>query len=318
VSARSDRGFVLTELLLAMGLLVVILGATLTTFSTMERNSREASDLNDIQEQARVAVDRMAKHMRNLASRNEGGVRPIERALPDDVIFLAVNPVGAGTTSNPFNIHRVRYCVDKKNTLFVQTQTMGTASAAAANAAACPGPTGTSGWTTTEQLSTTVVNGERPVFGYMLAVPPPQRYAEVTSVTSDLQLEQVVGIRASLFVDDSVTRTPPETELTTRVFLRNQNRKPTATFTAAPFTGMSLQLNGSESEDPEGGRLRLEWFDNAKVGTDKKIGEGPVLVPSFTAGLHHIWLKVTDTSDNAVTTEIQSFNCQPTTGCVPV
>ena len=47
----------------------------------------------------------------------------------------------------------------------------------------------------------------------------------------------VVAIGTRLFVDPLPASAPNESTLTTRVFLRNQNRAPTATFTATPING---------------------------------------------------------------------------------
>lgn len=316
--ARLEAGFALTELLVSMVLLTVLLGATLTTFSVMERNAKEASDINDVQEQTRLVIDRLAVQLRNIASQNLATSNPIQRATPTDLVFLVVNKSGTPTAANPTNSQRLRYCLDNQGDLWKQSQALTGSVTTPPSSTACPAPTGDGTWGDKQQLSSIVVNGARPLFTYMLAVPPPQRYQEYTTVTGASSLEAIVGVRAEIFADDDVADEQPESTLTTRVFLRNQNRKPTAAFTATPITGLALQLNGSESEDPEGSRLTFEWFDDAKPGTDKKIGEGAVFAATLTAGAHQIWLKVTDPSDNFATTAVQNFNCSTTTGCVPV
>lgn len=310
--ARREDGFTLVEVLLAMLLMGVIVGATLSVFAAMERNSRLSQDTNALQDETRFAVDRLAKQLRNLASQADDVFRPIERATPTDLVFRTIASTGTGTSTNPTNIQRVRYCLSG-STLHAETQALANASAAPALPTACPGG---SGWSTQALLSGAVVNGSRPIFNYMLAVDPVGQFVESSTVTAAEQLERVIGVRSELFVDDDLRRRPRESTLTTRVFLRNQNRKPTASFVATQASGMSLQLNGGDSVDPEGGRLTFEWFDNAKVGTDKKIGEGAVFVYSTTAGTHPVYLRVTDAAGNTATTAVTTYDCQTTTGCV--
>jgi hypothetical protein len=153
------------------------------------------------------------------------------------------------------------------------------------------------------------------VFSYMLTVPSPERYTELSTVTDDAQLERVVSVRSQFFVDDNLNRLPTESVLNTRVFLRNQNRKPTAAFNVVT-SGMSLQLNGGDSEDPEGGRLSFEWFDQANSDAIKKIGVGSVLQYAASVGTHRITLKVSDPAGNTASAPAQTFDCQPSTGCV--
>ena len=79
---RHDRGFTLIEVLIAMTLMLVITGATLAVFATMERKTRDNQRINDQERSARVATDLLAKRLRNLASPAGGGSAPqaLERA----------------------------------------------------------------------------------------------------------------------------------------------------------------------------------------------------------------------------------------------
>ena len=149
----------------------------------------------------------------------------------------------------------------------------------------------------------------------MLAVPGPQRFSELDTVDSDSQLERVVSVRSQFFVDEDLERKPGESVLNTRVFLRNQNRKPSAAFSVVT-SGMTLQLNGGDSEDPEGGRLTFEWYDQANSDVIKKVGEGSVSSYATSPGTHRVSLKVTDPAGNTMGTPSQTFDCQTSTGCV--
>jgi type II secretory pathway pseudopilin PulG len=309
---RDESGYTLIEVLLVSLLMTVILGATLSIFAAMERNQARTYKVNALQDDTRNVIDQVAKHLRNVASPSDNVFKPIERAEPRDIIFRAVRRQGPGTATNPSNIQRVRYCLSNDQRLYLQTQVLTDASSAPPVGGACPQP---SLWTTQRLINGQIVNGTRPVFSYMLSMPTDPRFQEFTDVPGDTELERIVSIRTELFVDDDVTKNPPESGLATRVFLRNQNIKPSAVFTATPTSGMRLQLNGGGSEDPEGGRLVFQWYDNSLPGADKKIGEGVVFVYSPTAGSHDIYLTVTDPGGNLGTSATQTFNCQTSTGC---
>lgn len=301
----------LTEVLIAMSLMLVILAATLGTFASMQRNAVKAGNTNELQERTRAAVDRMAKRIRNIASRADNISQPIDRATADDFIFQVIGDGAAATAANPTNVSRYRYCVSGTK-VYEQSQVMPSSTTAAPVASACPAP----GWTTSKVFADSITNGPRPLFSYLIGVPPPQRFVQSTAPTS-AERDLIIGIRTELFVDDDTTEEPLESTLSTRVFLRNQNRKPTASFVATPATGMSLQLNGGDSEDPEGARLTFEWFNDVPA-TGTKLGEGSVYVFSTaTPGTQRIWLKVSDPAGNFAVTPVRTFTCATTTGCQP-
>ena len=128
---------------------------------------------------------------------------------------------------------------------------------------ACPSDT----WPSKSVAASSITNAERPVFAYVRN--PTGTFSEQTSVDDDADFPSVVAIGTRLFVDPLPASPPKESTLTTRVFLRNQNRMPSATFTATPITGTSIQLNGMDSDDPEGGRLTFSWYvDGAKLAND--------------------------------------------------
>jgi Tfp pilus assembly protein PilE len=311
-----DEGYTLVEVLLVCIISTILLGATLTTFAATERNSREASDTNALQDETRFVVDQVARQLRNIASQSENVFRPIERAEGNDLIFRVVRRTGTVTATNPTNIQRVRYCMNGRNQLYQQTQVLTDTATAAPAGTACPLG---AGWTRQRVLTGVVTNGDRPAFHYMQAEGSPQTYTESTSVVGDPQLERIVGVRLELFVDDDLRRAPAETSLSTRVFLRNQNRKPTAVFSAVPGAGMSLQLNGGDSTDPEGARLTFKWFDKVGTAAERQIGEGAVFTyssPNLTAGTHSLRLEVRDAGGNTVSSPVQTFSCQTSTGCI--
>jgi hypothetical protein len=274
----SERGETnLMGVLVAASLLIVVLGATLSLYNGIQSVGRETSDRADAQDRARTAADRMARQLRNLASPTPEQPEAVDAAGPYDVVFKTVDANGPNTGLNVSNVKRVRYCLDATNPgnakLWAQTQTWTTLAAPAVpSTTACPG----GGWGSQELLADHITNRAgglaRPLFTY-----------DAANVTD------VAAVHADLYVDVDPLHPPVETRLTTGVFLRNQNRRPQAAFTANPTT-QGIVLNGSPSSDPEGEALSYVWYDGAT-----KIGTGVTLTYKVTPGtVHAIQLKVFD------------------------
>jgi type II secretory pathway pseudopilin PulG len=284
---RSESGVAtLMELVVAMSMFAVVLGATLAIFQTFVKNDRAANDRNDAQQVARSALDRLARDLRNLASPTPSLPDAFDRALPTDMVFKTVDPNGPNG-QNVVNVERVRYCLDTSTPtnakLWAQVQQWNTATAPSAPTdTSCPGTQWTTS-TATETRSQRVVaehltnqyNGQtRPVFTYN------------ASALSDITM-----VHAELDVDEDVTRAPKETTLSTGVFLRNQNRRPVASFTWSA-SGGTIVLNGSASSDPEGQPLDYNWFDGAST---TPFANGVTASYAVTPGsTHTIKLQVLD------------------------
>jgi prepilin-type N-terminal cleavage/methylation domain-containing protein len=310
---RSERGMTLIELLIAMSLSLLLLGSTLAVFSTMERNSSRSQDQLDAQSEARVASELLALRLRNLASPTTTSIiatgLSIERATAQDLVFRSVKSTGTPSAQNPTNVQRDRFCLTGTR-LYRQTQSW---------TAADPGlPTGAcgvaTGWTTTRVLAQHISNGARPAFTYLVS--PSGTVSEQTSVdtTSTDAVQSVQSIRSDLFVDAKPNVAPRETELTSRLFLRNQNRKPVSDFSVT-CTGVNrgVLLNGSASSDPEDGPLTFEWRDGGV-----KIGTGVTYTAtSLSAGTHSFTLNVTDNSSQSTLSSAKTATIAitPTTTC---
>jgi type II secretory pathway component PulJ len=241
---RGERGeTTLVGLLVAAILFLIVLGATLDLFSNSEQINRDTQQRNDAQDRARVAVDTLARQLRNLASPTPEQPQAVERADPRDLVFLTVDPVGPNAGANTTNVQRVRWCLSGQR-LVRQDQYWTTATPKTAPAAtACPG----SGWDKTSVVADSVVNDtagkSRPAFTF-----------NATTLT------EITHVHADLWIDLDVGRGAAETTLSSGVFLRNQNRKPTAApFTATPST-QAIILNASDSSDPEGLPLTYCWY----------------------------------------------------------
>ena len=315
-SVRSQSGFTFVEVLLAMSLMLIIFAATLAVFTVMERGASTNQKLNENQQQARVATDVLAKRLRNLASPSDSTValdqQPLERADAQDLVFRTVRADGAPTVGNPQNLERYRYCLGTDKMLYEQRQTWTGTIPATPVATACPG----GGWTSTRTVVENVVNGTRPVFHYQ-GSPTPGTYSELTSV-APADFPTAIALRSTLFVDPDVARRPGEATLTTRVFLRNQNRPPTADFTAVA-SGKKITMNASMSDDPEGNTLTYEWLDNGTGLIDPvtSAAYGYLANSTFsfnaTAGTHVLRVRVKDVGGLTALSTTRTATCTGTT-----
>jgi type II secretory pathway pseudopilin PulG len=272
--ARED-GMTLVEVLITSVLMLVILGSTLTAFNQFERKARDNQNLNEAQDEARRALDLMARDLRNLASPAPLVPMAVDVALAQDLIFQSEGKIKDADSFNAQNTTRVRFCLNTTTkTVFRQIQTWKTALPPAIPGGACGVETD---WSSTLAVATSVVNGTRPLFTYNAVA-----HDEITEVSSQL------------YVDTTPTRLPAEVDLQTSVFLRNQNRAPTALFSAVSMPGGSVFLNASESTDPEEKSLTFEWYNADAPAATAYLGEGIVFTWSTTPGLHHVYLKVKD------------------------
>lgn len=274
----AERGeMTLTAVLVAITIFGTVLGATLTVFTSFASDRADIETRNAAQDAARTAIDRLSRELRNLASPTAEQPEAFDAAGPYDIVFKTVDPNGPNAGLNSPNVKRVRYCLDATTPanarLVFQEQTWTSQAPPPVPAtASCPG----SGWATTRTLATSITNVQfgmdRPLF------------AMDSSVLTDIN-----SIRTSLWVDVDSGSGPAETQLTSGIFLRNQNRKPVASFTATP-TAQGIMLNGSASFDPEGEPLTYVWYDGAT-----KIGTGITLTYQVPAGTSHsIRLEVYD------------------------
>jgi type II secretory pathway pseudopilin PulG len=263
----SEEGFTLVEVLIAAVLMIIVLGATLTALTSFQRNTATNQRQNDGQDQARRTLDLIARDLRNLASPVVERPEAVDR---DDALDLIVQSEGRGTggSLNARNTMRVRFCLAPDRRLYRSIQTWTTAAIPnAPSTTDCPG----TGWTSSTVVAENVVNGTRPIFTYN---------------ADDLQ--DITEVTATLFVDVNPGAPPAETELQSSVYLRNQNRSPTALFSVEVVSG-SILLNASESTDPEEKALIYAWKID---GVDK--GGGILATKPVTPGNHTITLDVSD------------------------
>jgi prepilin-type N-terminal cleavage/methylation domain-containing protein len=257
---QQERGMTLPEVMVVTLILAVVLGATLSVFETFQRTSGTNQRLNDVQESVRVSIGSMTRELRNLASPTNQLPDAVLKAKPFDLIFLSVAGQKPAASLNSRNTRAVRYCLTSEGrTLWRQEIIWTTATPPAfptGDDQACPGP----GWDSQRIMASNVQNTARPVFTY-----------------NSTSLPAITEVAISLFIDADPGRSPTEVALQSAVFLRNQNRLPTADFDMQ-VTGGAVVLNGSASEDPEGKALNLYWYDDAR--TENLCGTPPPGIPT--------------------------------------
>lgn len=311
---RDQAGFTVIELAVAATISLVVLSLAMTMMITMWRGGTLTERHADATQQARQTADRLSRQLRNLASpgteiaaSTSTQPKSVDRDGPFDIVFKDVDE-GALTspTLNPANVRRVRYCLQtagsipgglgtaspQRGVLWMQSQrsTSGQALAASAPAdTACPG----AGWDDQRVVADFITNADatpvRPLFRYS------ESAGEVTG-TDDASRERIIRVATDLYVDPNPTAKPREAHLVTSVVLRNQNRAPTASFTAIAVGSCTVQLNGSGSEDPENKRLNYQWWmDGALLSAD--LQNRVVVQKALTSGTHTFKLVVIDPAE---------------------
>jgi hypothetical protein len=133
-------------------------------------------------------------------------------------------------------------------------------------------------------VATDVVNGgTRRVFTYNSGNPGDVNEAPPAAA-------DIASVRMALWVDADQTRPPAATQLGTGVFLRNKNRRPAASCTAAATGNGHVSLNGSRSTDPEGSQLTFSWAD----GATPVLATGSLIDYVSGTGLHTFTVTATD------------------------
>lgn len=251
---REQGGFTLPELLVGTMLMMLIISATLTVLDQFTAISRRTDRRVDLQDSARQTSRVIARSLRNLAASPDlPGV--VERANPYDLVFRAVDKPRTDAGSNTRNLRRVRYCLDAsdqfREKILEQTQRWNSATAPSVpSATECPA----TAWGPAKLVGDRVTNRaggrDRPLWTY-----------------SQTASGQISSVKLNLFMNSDRKFKSREISMETGVFLRNQNRAPTAVFTAAAVGVRHILLNGSSSSDPEGQPLDYYWYaNNVEVG----------------------------------------------------
>ena len=297
----AERGFTLVEVLVSMLLGAIIFGATLGALEVFQSNNRYDLLRNEAQDNARTAVDNLARDVRNVAAPKSEVELPgaLEKAEPYAFTFQTVdsNPLPQGS-QNATNVMRVRYCLDDTTTanevIWKQVRRWKSATPPAVpSSTACPDQTAgdfDSSTKLVEHVTNRIGGQNRPVFVY-----GPKGWGEISQINS---------VEPTIYLDVNPLHRPGESQLTSLISLRNFNGQPLAAFTATE-SKEHIVLNASESYDPDGLALSYTWSEGN--------AEGETVLPSTaqeyetgrlaSGSTHTFWLKVTDPGGLHATTK---------------
>ena len=264
---HQQSGWTLIELLIAMTLMLIVLGATLNSFDGFITRQAKATRLQDQQENARVAMDRMIQQLRNLANPVVASQNTIDTAEDYKVIFQTTDP----------QKQWVMYCVDTTTrTLWYQVSAV-LATNPAVNTemrTACPSLKQSTSvaapnyWATTLRITPSVNNGtSRPAFAYTTVDSSSGVASLLATPVSTANKPKVNAVSSDLWIDTNPADKPPETEIRSGVYLRNQNQAPTARFGVTQGTGKKYTFTASASSDPEQRTLQYNWYRTTATPT---------------------------------------------------
>jgi hypothetical protein len=260
--ARAHGGFTVVELLVAMTLGVSLFAATLSILDAFQRDNRFDVLTNETQDNARTAIDRLARELRNVSAPSTTEAGALEQAKRYSLTFQTINstPVSKSLLEgNSTNAERVRYCLNNSDPtneiLWRQIAYWQTATAPPLpTSTTCPDLSPTD-WNHSEELVAHITNRiggqSRPLFVYGPAG---------ASLPS-----QITAVEPTIYTDLNPGGRPGERQITTTMYLRNQNRSPVASFTATEVGKHHVYLNASESYDPNGLALSYHWWDSGTL-----------------------------------------------------
>lgn len=300
-----DRGFTLIEVLVAMIITLVVMGAATTVLTIFMKDNNYDAARDSAQADARQLIDRVSRDLRNAASpvtnSSPGTLSAglLEKATSDDIVFEGVSPSGTAPSGDLTNEMQVRYCLGANNTLWRQSTTPSSSYTTVPDTTSCPSTS--TAWVTTSTGSpccielTDVTNDAggdttRPLFTF--------------GPTGWSSLADIKEVQIDMYVDPNPGQRPGATELTSGVFLRNEMSAPVADFSWNENTvkpGVTdVQLNGTPSSDPNGQALSYQWYTSgscpAPAGSPFSTSQEPD-AGNYSSGTNQTFLLVvTDTA----------------------
>jgi prepilin-type N-terminal cleavage/methylation domain-containing protein len=315
---RRQDGFTLVELLVAMAASLVVFSATLTLLDSYLHQSAAATKRLDAQDQARLAVDRIVRDLRNVSSPLTAP-KLLERATRYDLVFQTIGTPSGGNVSG---IQRVRYCVPQDSSagsasqeaLIAQTQTWTTSTPAAnpwtsdpSQTISCPDLTFTpaAGQPVYTILAQSVMNRYQQTSGY--PVFSFNNGLDGDSVAAS-DLPQISTIQVKLRVNPTPSLSGATTQIQSSAYLRNKQHAPVAQFTYTATGNGGVILNAGQSYSPDNQQLSYAWACTSSpcpaAGT-LSIASNGLVSWRPGAGTYSVALTVTDQTGIQTTTTQQ-------------
>jgi type II secretory pathway pseudopilin PulG len=263
---RREHGFTLIEGLVAMACAVVVFGATLTILEVYMRQSKGVTQRFDAQDQARVAVDRIIRQLRNVASPLTSP-KLLERATPYDLVFQTI---GNSSGSNTAGTMRVRYCVPQDTTsgsssneeLISQTETWTTSTTPTDPWSSDPSVSIPCPDTTFSQQPNGVIVANSVVNRYKQQADT-HAFSYNDGLDSDSvaasDLSSISTIQINLLVNPTPSVLGAATQVQSSAYLRNKEHQPIANISSSYTGNGGVVLNGGGSYSPDGEQLTFQW-----------------------------------------------------------
>jgi prepilin-type N-terminal cleavage/methylation domain-containing protein len=272
---QSENGFTLIELLVTMVITTIVFGATLSVLDVFQRDNIVDQQRSEVQDNARNAIDRIARQLRNVAAPSAGSPGALLTTKNYSMIFDTIDSSsGYEWKENTSHTMMVRYCLNNSNpeneALWMQVLRWQTKTGPETpTPSGCPDLGGF--WESNRQIVQHVTNriggATRPMFNYSAATAP-----------------QTASVEVDMFLNLTPKQAHPgETQLTTGVGLRNANRPPIVAFTVTRISPKFVRLDASASYDPDGLALTYQWkVDGAAIASTAQVAEVEKSVGSHT------------------------------------
>jgi prepilin-type N-terminal cleavage/methylation domain-containing protein len=273
MGVSGQRGFTMIEMLVALAITMVLMGAVSMLLTTFLRQNNSDSTRDQAQANAQILVDRITHELRSAAAPGGGSTGPLGKAGAYDIAFQTVAP-GSAPSGNPTNQIWVRYCLDGSSTLWRQStspSSSASTSSSPPDTSACPSTS--SSWVIQgngspccvelADVTNEIGGANRPLFTY-----GPSGWTAISQIDS---------VQVNLYVDKQPGNQPGPTDLVSGTYLRNELVAPTARFTISYILNQSttdVQLNGSASSDPQGQALAYQWYDSGSCPAPSGVING--------------------------------------------
>ena len=291
---RSEAGWTLTEMLIAILVSSFVLGAATTLLTGVASLNGTTTRQVQAQDDARRTVGQLTTQLRN-ATGPPGSASIYSPASgtatgSTDLVFYVPTP-GASTTNNPRGLQWIRYCLDYSDTtnekLWMQTNAYNSTQSGPPSTTSCP----SGGWTTQQLVVSNIVGMEQtasPSTSGCTSLSTPAYFkcpflpGVVGSATHDM--------RTKLVIQGDSARS--NTTVTSSVDFRNVKSAPTASMSCRAQNRHAI-CDASAAADPDGQAISYQWW----LGGTLQAGQSTYLYDSgvLATGTYSVKLRVTDT-----------------------